>query len=411
MKITRQQVGDRLDLAIAGRLDASWAGRLSTELAEAVKSGVHHLRLDLAEVDFMSSAGLRILLQYYKQVKGMGGSLVVSPVSPPVKTVMALAGFEALLGARTVPGGSPQQEPPAADASRLRLLDRGGATFEVYESPSMPGLTCRVLGNPEALSRGTIQAETCRAMQFPRSAFALGLGAFGENFQEARGRFGEFLAAAGAVAYHPTDGSDAPDYQIQSGAFLPDVQVLDGLACEGDPSWLIRFEGTAAQRTAPLADVIESCLAITRSDLAGLVMVAEAADLAGAVLPCSPAGEGAEVPGACAVTQADAAKSTALIVGIAARSDHPLLEAWLQPLGSRPWPAGRFHAAVFPLRSLKKGEIDAQPTVSALFDTGAPSQVIQLSGGPSGGAGRSRFIRGACWIGPITDVRVERTTP
>jgi anti-anti-sigma factor len=408
MKITRQRIGVHLELAISGRLDASWAGRLSTELTELIRGGSHHLRLDLQEVDFMSSAGLRVLLQYYKQVKGLGGSLVVSGASAPVKTVMALAGFEELLGGKALPAASAPQDAPPVEQSRVSLLERGGATFEIYESPSPVGLGCRVLGSPDALSTGVIQAQLCRTMQFPVSTLAVGLGAFGHDFEESRGRFGEFLAVAGAVAYHPTDGADAPDYQVQAGAFLPDVQVLDGLICEGPASWLVRFEALPNKRTIPLPDLVESCLAIARTDVAGLVMIAEAAELAGALLPCSPAGEGAEVPGACTVTQADAAKSLALVVGVAAKTDHPSLEAWLHPLGSRSWPTGRFHTAVFPLRPLKKGEIELQPAVSALFATGAPSQVLQLRGGRTGGPGESRFLRGACWIGPIANVLVER---
>lgn len=409
MKITRQRTEDGLHLAIAGRLDAAWAGRLSTELAEALRGGARHLRLDLVGVDFMSSAGLRVLLQYYKQAKSLGGTLVVADVSPPVKTVIALAGFEELLGARTRPVPDAQPGSPA-EPSRLHLSERGGVSYEAYESAQPQSLTCRVIGDPLALSRGSIQAERCRTWQFSDATLAIGLGAFGENFQEARGRFGEFLAAAGAVTYHPTDGADAPDYQLQTGAFLPDVQVLDGLACEGRPSWLVRFEAAADRRTVALADLVDGCLAVTRSDVAGIVMVAEAAALAGAALPCSPAGEGVDVPGACAATQADAAKSIALVVGVAARIDHPSLDAWLQPLGPRSWPAGRFHAGVFPLRVLKKGEIELRETVTGLFEKGAVSQVLQLTGGGKTPApAECRFLRGACWIGPIGEVQIERT--
>src|SRR5437660_10946741 len=87
---------------------------------------------------------------------------------------------------------------------------------------------------------------SCRTMQFSDSAFAIGLGALGEHFEDCQGRFGEFIAAGGAVAYLPTDGTNVPDFLVAGGTTLPEVQVCYGIACQGpNPqpfSSLIRFE-------------------------------------------------------------------------------------------------------------------------------------------------------------------------
>jgi len=102
------------------------------------------------------------------------------------------------------------------------------------------------LGNASLLERCGFAKEHCRTLQFSDSTFAIGLGALGEHFEDCQGRFGEFIAAAGAVAYLPTDGTNVPDFLLAGGATLPDVQVCYGIACHGaNPqpfSALIRFE-------------------------------------------------------------------------------------------------------------------------------------------------------------------------
>ncbi|TAJ24672.1 MAG: anti-sigma factor antagonist, partial [Nitrospirae bacterium] len=220
MELAKRQIGDRLDVAVKGRLDAYWAEHLARLLAEAIGGGTRHLRLDLGEVDYLSSAGIRVLLQYYKQLKGGRGSFLVSATSAPVKTVLALVGLEELLGGKGEPSPSRSGGVGESDEqSRVTLLDRGAARFEVFAGSPFASLSCRAIGDPGLLSGGLCARRTqSLPMQFPQGAFAVGLGALGYDFQDCRDRFGEFLAVAGALVYRPTGMRPVPDYQLQAGA-------------------------------------------------------------------------------------------------------------------------------------------------------------------------------------------------
>jgi anti-anti-sigma factor len=421
MEITKQQVGDHLEMTIKGRLDAYWADHLSKTLTEVIRGGAHHLRLDLAEVDFMSSAGIRVLLQYYKQLKGLKGSLQVSEVSSPVKMVLALAGFEALLGIKAESGPTPPQsvEPIGAE-SQGRLVERAGTTFEVFDSAPSASLTCCAVGDPALLLGAGFREARCQTMRFPQGSMAIGLGAFGHDFEDCRSRFGEFLAAAGAVAYRPTDGTGVPDYHLQSGAFLPDVQVLYGLTCEGVFAHLVRFEVKGAAKRLSLTDLVEAGLSIAQSDAVGIILVAETTGLVGAVLKGSPVLTGSEAPSGHPVSrdwvsftpEQAYARCMTLVVGVAAGQNRTALGPLLRPLGKGPWPAGHFHAAAFSYRPLQEGEIDLTAAVTKLFNTGTPQGVVQLLADDRGrsGVAQSEFVRGACWVGPIAEITVEGIT-
>lgn len=373
MEITKKQLGDVLELRIKGRLDSYWADHLARGLEEVIRADAHHLRLNLAEVDYLSSAGIRALLKFYRQLKGIQGSLVVSSPSAAVKKVLELAGFADLLtSAAALPGAA------LAKPERVRQLDQESTMFEIFEPAPGAALRCRALGNPELLTGCRFRKEHCRTLAFPDSTFAVGLGAFGHDFEDCQDRFGEFLAVAGAAVYLPTDGTNVADYLVAAGTFVPELQVLYSLACEGPFAQLARFEVKKAAATVALTKLVDACLEIAGTEVAGMVMVAESAGLMGAALRRSPALQGSEAApfGHPQIRQwlsftAEPAypRCLTLVVGVAARADHRALVPMLRPLGKGPWPTGHFHAAAFSYHPLKKGELDLPTTVTTLFET------------------------------------------
>jgi anti-anti-sigma factor len=412
MEITTRRAGEILELCVSGRLDAYWADHLSTALEDALRGGADHIQLNLADVSFMSSVGIRVLLTFYKQLQRINGTLTVSNPSEAVKTVLELTGLDALLGG----AGAVAAAAPRAAA---RGLERPGISFEIFEVSPDASLHCTVVGTPELLEGCRFAAEHCRTMRFPDETFAVGLGAFGHEFADCQRRFGEFVAASGAAAYLPTDGSNVPDYLVSSGALVPELKVLYGLVCAGSFAQLARFEGKEGAGPVGLAALADAGLQIAACDTAGIVMVAESAGLVGAALRRSPALE----PSAAApfgypqirewlsfTPERAYPRSLALVVGVATRAERPPLTPLLRPMSAQPWPAGHFHAAAFSYRPLQKGVINLQRTVSTLFEAETLQGVLHLLSDSRDivGTGDSEFVRGACWIAPITEIVADR---
>ncbi|MBM4133257.1 MAG: STAS domain-containing protein [Nitrospira sp.] len=413
MEVSTRRDGGHVHVTVAGRLDAHGADRLAVELEAAVTHGARHLLLDLSDLEFISSAGLRILLRFYKQLKGLHGSFVVADCSAPVKMVIALAGFEQLLGLGCVSSdaGAPatRAAPSAPGAGTVELET---AVYEKFELDLGATLACQLVGGEGLARQAPLSEADCRTMQFPAGTIALGIGALGQEASACRDRFGEFLAVAGAVAYHPTDptdGADVPDYMVQSGAFLPDVHVLCCLLCEGSFAHQLRFEAKPDAGFLPLDRLVKSCLDLTHSDAAGIVVLAETGRVVGTALTRSPAGgagdwrEASRAP--CRLP-----RSTVLVAGIVAREDRPALEGLVQPLGRQAWPCGWLHAAVFSFCPLRTGRVDLQEAAGSLFESERLLGLLQLSGGRDGApeAGASEFIRGASWVGPLGPIQSER---
>jgi len=67
MEISRHQQEGFLEVRVSGRLDSHWADFLAEELSEIIQQGEHTIQLDLAEVHYLSSAGIAVLLRFHKK--------------------------------------------------------------------------------------------------------------------------------------------------------------------------------------------------------------------------------------------------------------------------------------------------------------------------------------------------------
>lgn len=81
---------------VRGRIDSMNASQLGTSLSEQIDNGEVHLVLDLANVDFMSSAGLRELVTALKKVKKASGDMRLSQPSARVREVLEMAGLDTI---------------------------------------------------------------------------------------------------------------------------------------------------------------------------------------------------------------------------------------------------------------------------------------------------------------------------
>ena len=406
MEITSQSLEDRHELQLRGRLDANWAEHVGNAIEAAIRVGQHHIDLQFAEVDYISSAGIRVLLKYYKQLKSVRGMMRVIQPTESVLAVLRLSGIADMLVAAA------EAAVPVKTTSVTRRWDRNGVTFEAHEQMSGAMLEVQLLGHPEKFATGQLKAEDSQRLRFEAGSFGLGLGAFGEELTEGTGRFGEFLAVGGAAVAQPTDGSSVPDFQVAEGQLVPEINVLYGLAAHGSFARLLRFEAATGERAViALAELVEEALRDLDTAAAGFVIVAESASLVGASLCQSPTlAEGHSPWNFPAVrdwlsftTERTDERNVALIVGFAERQPSADHAEFFRPIGPGTQAQGHFHAAAFPYRPLPKGNLKLQETIAILLGTESAQTVLHLLADERQfeGVGQTDLMRGACWVGPL----------
>ena len=95
MTINKKVNGNALEIALEGRLDTMTAPELEAELNQSL-AGADSLTLDFSKLDYISSAGLRVLLSAHKAMSAKGG-MKVTNVNEIVQEVFEVTGFADIL--------------------------------------------------------------------------------------------------------------------------------------------------------------------------------------------------------------------------------------------------------------------------------------------------------------------------
>jgi anti-sigma B factor antagonist len=93
MEINQSQQEDVTVVSLGGRFDAQSAGAADESLGSLLADGCPKLLVDLSGVEYISSAGLRVLLSTAKKQNAAGGKLVLCGLKPYVQEVFEVAGF------------------------------------------------------------------------------------------------------------------------------------------------------------------------------------------------------------------------------------------------------------------------------------------------------------------------------
>jgi anti-sigma B factor antagonist len=99
MEIVKSQSEGAIVLALNGKLSAATAGEFNAAVDSALGES-QSLVLDFKDVDYMASAGLRVLVAAQKKLHASGGSMVLRNVQKEVMEVLEVTGLDELLDIR-----------------------------------------------------------------------------------------------------------------------------------------------------------------------------------------------------------------------------------------------------------------------------------------------------------------------
>lgn len=401
MEIVRHRAGEFLDVRLSGRLDNEASARFEEAVAEMIREGVHHLRLDLTDVRYVSSAGIGALMTAYRDMTGLQGTCRITAASDRVRETLRLVALESILFTAT------PEVAPAAQSDGPRQIRSQSALFDCYPLDGEPS-DCRLVGQPGKMSNGSYAAEDTSRINAASGLFAVGVGALGHSFDECRNLFGEFVAAAGSAAYMPTDGTSTPDYMMSAGDLVPQIQALYAIVFRGSPGQLLRFDSSTPGEGVPLSEIVNAAATVAGTPDFGIVLAAEVFGLVCTMLRRPPTQHDParfDFPVVrewlSFASEHEYARTSSLVVGVASSSPSDALRTFIRPVSDKF--GGHFHAAVTAFRSLPRGQVEMSDVLREVFQPRSVVSVVHLlrDDRPIEGAGESEFHRGACWVFPI----------
>jgi anti-sigma B factor antagonist len=97
MDISEDRKADAVILALSGKLDATTAKTFEDRILGVINSGTQRLVVDLSQLDYVSSSGLRVFILAAKRLQTVGGRIVLCSMKDHVRQVFDLAGFSSML--------------------------------------------------------------------------------------------------------------------------------------------------------------------------------------------------------------------------------------------------------------------------------------------------------------------------
>ena len=97
MEITQKEENGIVSIAIKGRLDADSSQEAENVVKDALGEKTDRVLFDLGELEYLSSAGLRVLLSAAKEMRRRDGEIVLCSLNEFVKEIFEVSGFQSLI--------------------------------------------------------------------------------------------------------------------------------------------------------------------------------------------------------------------------------------------------------------------------------------------------------------------------
>lgn len=97
MKITKSTTGNTTTLSVQGRLDTVTSTQLANELSAVFEGEEVNLVFEFSELEYISSAGLRVLLTAQKKINALGTEMKIVGANETVKEIFDITGFSGIM--------------------------------------------------------------------------------------------------------------------------------------------------------------------------------------------------------------------------------------------------------------------------------------------------------------------------
>lgn len=99
MKIIKNRDGENFTLQLQGRLDIENAPQLQ-EVIDSGLDGIRHLQIEMDSLEYVSTAGIRVLLSATKKMKDVEGTMIVTGANEDVREFFRITGFDTIRNVR-----------------------------------------------------------------------------------------------------------------------------------------------------------------------------------------------------------------------------------------------------------------------------------------------------------------------
>ena len=255
---------------IHGRIDGLTSAELKRIFDNEAVSGRRKLIVDLSKVTYMSSAGLRVILQTHKSLKQIGGELIFVSAPPIVMEVFRVSGMTNFF--RLLPDLKSllSLEKSIPDVSEIIEIVIDGIVLEERKISNPPGCLFSI-GNNEKLETSSYSISDVVTIKPAAIKYSAGLAALGNDFGEYQTLFGESIVIGHHFFSYPAVPKPIIDYSYFQPASDNALNFLNGFGFNGEFSRILRF--SPGQPPETIENLLKVAATVAESNIFGVVIL------------------------------------------------------------------------------------------------------------------------------------------
>ena len=298
MNLSFTIINDILIASLSGRLDATCSEETIKQISSEIDKGYNKLILDLKEVEYLSSAGIRVLITVTKKIKILDGEIKISGVQEYPKNVLKMSGFLEIFNIYDT------VEIAQKNFSEIIELSQTEKNIEVYKTKkiklefikqnnSVAKIT--IIGDNQNFLTSNCCEENIVSENISELDFALGIGAVGQYKKESLDHLGDVIFVQRTAVWVQPNGQNIPDY-LNSGKATNNIQFHSpyNIKLGNDFNYILRFEALDMNNGISLEILYSEILSIAKQQnpnfkgLISCVIRADVGEIFGATLKKSP---------------------------------------------------------------------------------------------------------------------------
>ncbi|WAC08742.1 MAG: STAS domain-containing protein [Thermodesulfobacteriota bacterium] len=271
---------------LKGRIDSMTSPEIQRQINDLILGGERHLVANLEEINYISSAGLRVFLGAQKQLKKVGGEIIFYKVSSSIFDVFKLGAFDQIFRFAS----TREEITGALHADKtsfpIRSKEVEKIVFNYLEKKADPGFL-KVVGSQENLAWAKYIEKDVVTIKSEELQFGTGLATLGDCYGEYKNLFGEAMVINRNFFFYPAVKRPAVDFMLAANQESSlEYRFLHGFGFTGSYKYVVLFEST--EGLVELERLVNAFFSISQANLLGFVILGESKGLWGMHLKNSP---------------------------------------------------------------------------------------------------------------------------
>lgn len=266
-------------VAVKGRLDSMSSPEIQKHMNDLILSGKRTIVVNLEEVTYVSSAGLRVFLDVQKKLKRADGKIIFYKISENVLNVFKMSGFLTIFSVASTREEIESALQAETTVSPSVSQEIEGITIHSMSRPAEPG-SLSIAGSQEQLSPAHYSEQDVVSVEPEDFQFGTGLATLGEHYEDYKLFFGEAIIIERNFFFYPAIKQPVVDFLL-SNQQVPGLRYrfLHGFGFKGKYKHLLSF----ASDSGPvlLDTLVHALFSISDANILGIAFVAESKGVLG----------------------------------------------------------------------------------------------------------------------------------